>query len=114
MRRGWRLLTLRLRAVMMATAAGGAATHLPVAAHAAVTSAEQQAWERARSAGTAEAFQRYLDAYPTGQFAEEAFRTIIEQAWSSGLRTAPAAGPGETGLSDFERAQVLAAARGLY
>lgn len=106
--------------MLLALAASGAA-QAPGAAQAAVTAAEQAAWDRARSAGTADAFQRYLEDYPTGQYAEEAFRTIIEQNWSSGLRQAPAAlnpagidGTAGAELSEYERAQLLAGARGLY
>lgn len=98
---------------MLLAAAAGGSVHAPQPATAAVSAAEQAAWNRARSSGSFEAFQSYLSLYPTGQYAEEAFRTIVEQAWSSGLRTAPAAGP-TTRLSNPERAAVIAAAQTLY
>jgi hypothetical protein len=118
MRAGWRGASLRLRTLVLALMASGA-SQSPQPAVAAVTADEQAAWDRARSAGTADAFQRYLEEYPTGQYAEEAFRTIIEQSWSGGLREAPEAGsPRSAGaaasLSEYERAQLLSAARGLY
>lgn len=101
-----------MRTVLLAAAAGSAAP-LPHPATGAVSSSEQAAWNRARSSGSQDAFQSYLSLYPTGQYAEEAFRTIVEQAWTSGLRTAPAAG-GSDRLGDPDRALVIAAAQTLY
>ena len=42
--------------------------------------ADAAAWEAARTIGTEAACQGYLDQYPTGRYAEEAFRCIIEAA----------------------------------
>jgi len=81
----------RFRALLLAAVAGGAA-QLGGQAHGAVeaeqsvlSSAEQQSWADAQQRKTAQAYQRYLELYPTGQFAEEAFRLIIERSF----RTAP-------------------------
>ena len=48
---------------------------------------ERRAWQRALEEGTPEAFQAYLDAYPLGRYATEAFRELI--ARTLGARTAP-------------------------
>ena len=120
MRRRWRTFNRRLRSILLAAAATGHAAGSPVHAQSTpavgtVTPGEEAAWDRARSAGSVQAFQRYLEQYPTGRYAEEAFRIIIEQAWSTGSRTSPAAGPSTEGrMSEAERAQMLGAARGLY
>ncbi len=114
MRQGWRAAVRRLRTVLLAAAASGgaAAGHAPGEAHAAVSPAEQAAWDRARSSGSAAAFQRYLELYPTGQFAEEAFRVLIEKSWRPPRRVEPAAGPpGDPGP---DRAQIAAAAQSIY
>jgi hypothetical protein len=81
----------RIRAVLLAAVAGGAA---PLGGHAhaaieagqpAVGADEQQSWADARQRNTVQAFQRYLELYPTGQYAEEAFRSLIERSF----RTVP-------------------------
>jgi hypothetical protein len=51
-------------------------------------SADDAAWAAASEAGTAEAFQGYLEAFPAGQHAEEAFRRLVEGS----LESAPGAG----------------------
>jgi hypothetical protein len=51
-------------------------------------SADDEAWAAASEAGTAEACQGYLEAFPTGQHTEEAFRCVIEGS----LEIAPVAG----------------------
>ena len=108
----WRRLVPRLRAVLLAAAAGGAAGGLPATSEAAITRAEQAAWDKARGSGSADAFQRYLELYPTGQFAEEAFRILVEKSWRQPSRIEPAAGPiGEPGP---DRGQVVAAAQSIY
>lgn len=50
------------------------------------------AWERARQLGTYGACQRYLEEYPTGRFADEAFRCMIEGTIDEELGS-PEAGP---------------------
>jgi hypothetical protein len=36
------------------------------------------AWSRARTAGTLEAYEGYLGQFPTGAYADQAFRCIVE------------------------------------
>lgn len=55
--------------------------------------AEQKAFERALQEGTPEAFQSYLDAYPLGRFATEAFRELVARSLGSRTMPEPAAGP---------------------
>lgn len=38
------------------------------------------AWQAARRDGSYEAYQRYLEAYPVGQYADEAFRMMIQES----------------------------------
>ena len=49
-------------------------------ADAAVGPADQETWTAAQRAGTVAAFQRYLELFPTGAFAEDAFRGLVEQS----------------------------------
>ncbi len=62
-----------LRALMIATLSGGggAQAQSPL-------DREVAEWDAARAAGTAEAYQRYLELYPVGRYASEAFRCIVE------------------------------------
>lgn len=41
-------------------------------------SPDDRAWESVKASGSAEACQRYLNDYPTGAHAEEAFRCLVE------------------------------------
>ena len=108
-----------VRTLLLAAAAGGAG-QLGGQAQAAVDPAEQQqelisaaeqkVWAEAQQANTAEAYQRYLELFPTGQFAEDAFRFLIERSLSARPVRAlvdiePAAGPG-----DLPRERLVAAA----
>jgi hypothetical protein len=65
-------LFLGLRALAIAALAGA-----PIG-HAQELSADDAAWAAARDAGTAAACQNYLEAFPAGRHAEEAFRCLIE------------------------------------
>jgi hypothetical protein len=109
----------QLRALLLAAAAGGAG-QLGGQAQAAVdpaeqrqelvSAAEQKVWAEAQQANTAEAYQRYLELFPTGQFAEDAFRLLIERSLTALPVKAlvdiePAAGPG-----DLPRERLVAAA----
>lgn len=38
------------------------------------------AWQRAREVGTFEAYQRYLEEFPIGRYANQAFRYMIEES----------------------------------
>ncbi len=76
----------RIRAVLLAAAAGGSAS-VSGQAHAALgleqqlpSAAEQQSWAAAQARRTPAAYQRYLELFPTGLYAEEAFRRLIETA----------------------------------
>src|SRR4051812_29053893 len=112
MRRNWRGVLGRLRSLAVAAAAGGA-VQAPQLSHAAATSPQEQAaWDKARGSGNAAAFQRYLELYPTGQYAEQAFRILVEKSWRAPNRMAPAAGAGEA--SDLSGSQALSAAQSLY
>ena len=62
----------RLRALLLAAAATSPATG------AAQIDPETAAWNEAQSLGTAQAYERYLEAYPTGRFADEAFEALVE------------------------------------
>jgi hypothetical protein len=63
-----------LRALLVASVAGGAAG---VSAQS-PASRDAAAWEAARQEGTVEAYQRYLEEFPIGSYADKAFRSIVE------------------------------------
>jgi hypothetical protein len=80
-----RLATLfrSIRALVLATLAGAPTAHgqeLP--------NPDDAAWAAAVQAGTVDACQRYLEEFPAGRHAEEAFRCLIEGQ----LDIAPGAG----------------------
>lgn len=73
----------RARTLLLAAAAGGAA-QLGGQAQAVIEpemptaqAAERRTWEEVSEARTPEAYQRYLELFPTGEHAEEAFRLLI-------------------------------------
>jgi hypothetical protein len=72
---------LGLRALAITALAGSPAGQ-------AQQSGDDAAWAAASEAGTAEACQQYLEAFPAGRHAEEAFRCLIEGS----LEVAPGAG----------------------
>lgn len=114
MRRWRRALASRLHTVLLALTAGGMASSVEVA-HAAVSPGEQAAWDRARSSGAASAFQRYLELYPTGQYAEDAFRILVEKTWRDPARNDPAQSAlAPADASEPSSAQVAVAAQSLY
>lgn len=80
-------------ASLRALLALGVVHALPAPGAAQAPDAEQRAWERALQDGTAEAFQSYLDAYPLGRFATEAFREVVARSLGSRTLPEPAAGP---------------------
>jgi hypothetical protein len=111
----------QLRALFLAAAAGGA-SQLGGQAQAAlvpgeqqqqqelISAAEQKVWAEAQQAKTAEGYQRYLELFPAGRFAEDAFRSLIERSLAARpvqalIDVEPAAGPG-----DLPRARLVAAA----
>jgi hypothetical protein len=75
---------LGLRALALTALAGTPIGHAQEA-----PSADDSAWAAASDAGTAAACQQYLEAFPAGRHAEEAFRCLIE----GDLEVAPDAGP---------------------
>ncbi|MFL5334922.1 MAG: hypothetical protein ACJ8H8_17450 [Geminicoccaceae bacterium] len=77
----------RLRSMLLAVAAGGAVP-LGGVAHGAIepgqqetSPADQAAWTEAQKARTTAAYQRYLELFPVGNYAEEAFRRLIESSY---------------------------------
>lgn len=62
-----------LRALLLGTLAGAHGAHAQ-----ALPSADDAAWAAAHAAGTAEACQQYLEEFPSGRHAEEAFRCLVE------------------------------------
>jgi hypothetical protein len=75
----------RCRALLLAVAAGGAAQLAAGHADAAIDpelrqarAADERSWVAAERSRTPEAYQRYLELFPTGAHAEEAFRLLIE------------------------------------
>ena len=60
-------------------------------------SLEDRLWMEARAQDTPDAYQRYLEAFPAGRFASEAFRRIIEEGDEAAPE--PGAGPGVVPLS---------------
>jgi hypothetical protein len=76
---------------------------------------DQGTWTIARRAGTVAAYQRYLELFPTGAYAEDAFRLLIESSLRAPrpvnlVQIEPGAGP--TGPT--RELQVAAADLSLY
>jgi hypothetical protein len=83
-----------LRALLVAALASSAS---PAPAQAPGDS-EAAAWEAAQSAGTIEAYQRYLEIYPLGPHAAEAFRSIVELSTET---EAPGGGPPDPAMDVY-------------
>jgi hypothetical protein len=79
--KGFAALCRNLKALVVAAVAGSAGAQAQV-----TPDADTAAWEAAQATGSVEACQRYLEEFPAGRYAEQAFRCIVEQ-------TLPAAGP---------------------
>ncbi len=109
MRQRWRAILWRAFAILAAVPPGGAGSGT-AQAQAAVGPAEQEAWDTARSSGSAASFQRYLELYPTGQYAEEAFQILIEKMWRPPNRATPSGSE----VLELDRGQVIVAAQSLY
>jgi hypothetical protein len=76
----------RCRALLLAAVAGGAAQLGGAYAATApepgsVGVMEESSWREAQQEHTPEAYQRYLELFPTGEHAEEAFRLLIERSF---------------------------------
>ena len=67
------ILLISLRALVIAAVAGVPAAHAQQ-----VPGSDEAAWAAAAEADTPEAYQRYLEDFPAGRYAEEAFRLLIE------------------------------------
>ena len=78
-------LLVSLRALLIAAVAGA-----PAAYGQQLPGSDEAAWAAAVEADTPEAYQRYLEDFPAGRYAEEAFRLLIE----SQLEVAPDAAQG--------------------
>jgi hypothetical protein len=94
----------RLRAVyasLRALLALGVAHGLSPEVRAQPLDPEDRAWARALEEGTAEAFQGYLEAYPLGRYATEAFRETVARSLGSRTLPEPAAGPGGARAADL-------------
>ena len=74
-----------LRALLIAALAGAPLAHAQD-----LPASDEAAWAAAVEADTPEAYQRYLEEFPAGRYAEEAFRMLIENQ----LEMAPDAAQG--------------------
>jgi hypothetical protein len=66
-------LFLSLRALVIAAVAGVPSAHAQQ-----LQGSDEAAWAAAVEADTPEAYQQYLEDFPAGRYAEEAFRLLIE------------------------------------
>jgi hypothetical protein len=85
-----RLLTavfVSLRALALAAFAGSFAQAQQAA------DPDESAWASAQQLGTAEAFQHYLEQFPVGRHAEEAFRGVVEHQVEPGQTRGAVSGP---------------------
>lgn len=73
-------LLVSLRALVIAAVAAAPAAHGQQA-----PGSDEAAWAAAVAADTPESYQQYLEDFPAGRYAEEAFRLLIE----SQLEVAP-------------------------
>jgi hypothetical protein len=83
-----------LRALMVAALAGGPVGAAPQAYAQSSADREAAEWNSAQGIGTAAAYQRYLEQYPMGRYAGDAFRYIIELTIDPDAAPGPGAGPG--------------------
>ncbi len=95
-----RLYYSAVRALLIGVLATGSAAHAQDASI--ELSPEDTFWLDVKAADTAEGYQSYLQAYPVGRFASEAFRRLVEQSrlgrfMSDDDMPEPAAGPGLAG-----------------
>src|SRR4051794_12832292 len=80
----------RVRSMLLAAVAAGGAVPLGGGvAHGAIepgqqeaSPADQAAWTGARKARPTAAYQRFLELFPVGNYAEEAFRRLIESSYT--------------------------------
>jgi hypothetical protein len=75
--RGWK----RIWALLVA----GCLSLLPGMREGAAQDPDDTAWQAARTAGSVEAFQEYLDQFPDGRHSDAAFAGIVVEAVQIGL-----------------------------
>jgi hypothetical protein len=90
-----------VRALLIGVIATGSAAHAQEGSI--ELSAEDAFWLDVKAADTVEGYQSYLQAYPVGRFASEAFRRLVEQSrlgrsLADDDMPEPAAGPGMGGM----------------
>jgi hypothetical protein len=67
-----------MRALLIGMVATGSVAHAQEASI--ELSAEDSLWLEAKSSDSTQAYQSYLEAYPVGRFASEAFRRLVERS----------------------------------
>ena len=72
------LLYSAVRALLIGVIATGSVAHAQDASI--ELSPEDNLWLSAKSSDSPEAYQAYLQAYPVGRFASEAFRELVERS----------------------------------
>lgn len=83
----FRAARLRCRSLILAVLAGGAAGLVGDASAAIdpqaqdMLAVETAVWDEAQRVGTPESYQHYLELFPIGQYAEEAFRRLVERSF---------------------------------
>jgi hypothetical protein len=82
-------LVTALRALLLASVAGGAAGSLPAGPATAQTNRDEADWLAARAEGSQRAFERYLQRHPLGRHASEAFVTVARMSAETGWRPDP-------------------------
>lgn len=87
------VLVARLRSLLLATAASGLVATSSASAQ---DDADTAAWQSAKQTGTFEAYQDYLKNFPTGRYADEAFRTMIDLAAGNTVPVGPVRGVNAT------------------
>ncbi|WP_027135009.1 hypothetical protein [Geminicoccus roseus] len=102
MKRLW-LYYSAVRALLIGVIATGSAGQAHAQEASIELSPEDTFWLDVKAADTLEGYQNYLQAYPVGRFASEAFRRLVEQSRLGRLPSGdappePAAGPGLAGM----------------
>lgn len=90
-----------MRALLVATAMSGSASSsiqaqsTPMPAQ--TPDRERELWDQAKASGKPEAYQNYLDSYPFGRHAADAFRELVTSTLGNSRNVEP--GAGATGRS---------------
>jgi hypothetical protein len=89
-----------VRALMIAALAGGPVGTATTSYAQSSADREAAEWNSAQGLGTAAAYQRYLEQYPVGRHAGDAFRNMIELTIDPDAAVSgPGAGPGSVSRS---------------